>query len=1326
MLLRSVLAFALVWLASLAGAQERSFIDFDERMAEARGDADALATLMAEVENGFGGANDFNMVMGDKEWIRVNDVPVRVQVGGDWGNYTVNCKVRLQFVERTNPDGSKSVIGGSWTGGFEAGYRYVSQNDTQTITAYRDDGADDRFETFVSGDMLIGPDCTPGSGQAPEIAENARIKQLQQAELDCVNALLRLAEALAWNAPIPGECIYRNALFLDYAQDIQLTERNIQMTQQCVLESLTRIGETERASAACQAWMDEYSDVIERALGLCDMHEDPSAILVIMDPRPLHFKAQYSFGFQRTDCKTLTVEASFNLAPDDEFQVEAVFPTPDQCLGVDYVRPTLRLAFNQPVRQPEIEEKIRLRVMSGGSAQTVPATISETAPGIVDIAVDQQLEPLTFYWVEIADGEAGLRSASDVALVADRRDMSLYPEVAPLVAAGHRPALWFHTTAVSDMDQVANNRIDVRAGVYQVTRDAQLIRDRPTATRVWFDWQEEEAGDGRTRELCLNLKLTDFASGAPLYPEQEATIKPTDDYTEEELLYAEDSVNFFGWSPTGSETEVVVQATPPIYWHAPDSDAEAPELVGFQDVRHRSDEPVSLTLKYGYLQIADFEDGLNDDTARRLAVHMRAARDYTWQMAPVRAVHLENLGNFTPEALGLSASSQITSIAAAEGVSALTCLLGFCKLSPELRTMEFTNLIEAATKRFAQQYCRENLNACILVVPGLITNHRDVTTWTNGRGIFVSAAAMGLPSQYDLSDDQRSAESLSRWLGNGADAAHEVGHSFGLFHVPLRQEGNDDYKRLNRTGGIFEGIDGIRMATNGNGGHFKSTETGNPETPRFLAPLMFPSLLPTGATHILDDHYSTLARNIYGGNTWGQSTFSDNHPHAKISYTEYERRIMQSRLTLFDSIDPPDILQVARPIGHDPSATDVDEDGIMLRFSIFRDADGARLIYATAPEAVRVAAAPAPEADFLKAIVWAGDTQVAGRGFDLSDDDLQEVSVFMPLTIAAQSDVTRVTLESDDGQTRWEHMVGQLPTGPVTFATTADGSARLTWNAAAPQTQVTVGFDNGEAVTPLGMTTDTGQFDFNLLTAGVVGQGGFVLTFDNGISQTVLSAPASISTPFIALEDQQEGDALQPSLTVRFNRIIAAPLPAFVMTQDGAAIDVPVLASTLSDELFLTPSQALEPCAVYEIRADGQITDINGIRMRTAPVWTIDTTGEDCVTAPAPAASFAQVVMTSDAGERTFDGEVAVDAANPSLVISLPRQQITLALPALEAGNYSLVEITRGESRRDLIVQFATGGTADLTLTEAEGQLQGTFSIPIANGTMNGSFATRP
>lgn len=1246
-------------------------------------------------------------------------VPITLRISGDWGDYEVACDQPMIFAEQVAPTGELYVAASAGWGVFEAGYRYVGDVPPPAIRNYLEDNPEDGATTFVSGDMLLGPACDLSSVTAPEVIPHPIFAELEQANAACSDALIGLVLSGS-NGPIPAVCHTRNDLLIELGTRVGAIDLDPEMLQRCTLEIGLSASTGQPPSDACVSFVETRSDQVERGFGLCDLAEPPKARLRIIDPRPVTFAARYTHDYQRFDCKRFRVEAFINTDPPDYFDLAAVSPQPDECLSVEYVRPTFQVRFSNDLLDQDWTDLVRLQTLRGVTEVSVPLDITRSGPRSLDIAPQSPLAPLTSYTLALRVEQDGFRSADFEELRVSDLVVPVRGVGGPLTDGAFRPVTWFTTMPYSDLLETQEPQISLHGAVYQVSRDAHLIRERPTATRIWWDWAPDTSGlEGKTPTFCADFDALNADNDTPLYDTKPVVIRPTADYDDDDKLYARDSANLFNWRPTPDVEALTLRMRPSRYYIDPDSSRPPPEVTAPHDIKVLGNSPLRMTFKYAYLQILDFEEGLSVDGQDAMAQHMQAARRYAWQVGPFGKVSVENLGATTPQGLGLTLPDDL--VAGIEGIAG------------------------AGAQAFASQHCTRPDEVCFLFMPAVLRLHRDQSTPQTGRAIFASSAIMGFSSAFI--DPPATDGSARAWLkryqfvGNGADLAHEVGHSFGLYHMPLRVGGNDDYLRFSDKGGRFPSIDGVRMRLDGRGGTFKSSETGNPDDRLRLAPLMFPSVLPTGAGHPSLKNYNLWVQNAYlrAAAVYGLGYAVDSltgklnrpFPENDQSYVDAEKNLIRSDLTLLTD-DSADIAEgPPRSVGID-TATAGQTTGISVHFASHPSSGQLDISTLQMPRATTAAAQTPRLRDGQTPVTlqaFAGDRALAEFSFGVRTDRSETTQVFLPVAQADLSALTHLRLVDENGQEMWHDAVTPIaPLQNATFAT-RDGRGTLTWTGDETALPVIVTFEGSDGTRrSIGSTTDTGNYTFDLADSGLMGEGRFVLTLDNGLTRSSTTVSANVASPFAVLITSVAGTALQPEAIVAMNRDLTPDLPDFTLFRDDQLVGVSMGASAIDDTLFIAPTSPLAPCASYQIKSTTPLRDTTG--RATDDVLSLSiTTGDPVADCPEDtAAELATLTMTRGDKVEESTGGVAYDAAAQIVRLTFPRMVLDISAGDWGVGTYGLAELGRGEARNTLALRYATDATEDgsLQIEALGGALHVNFSAGLRGGGISGSFTFSP
>jgi hypothetical protein len=750
-----------------------------------------------------------------------------------------------------------------------------------------------------------------------------------------------------------------------------------------------------------------------------------------------------------------------------------------------------------------------------------------------------------------------------------------------------------------------------------------------------------------------------------------------------------------------------------------------------------------------------------------MARHMEAARQYTWQMGPFGRVSVENVGSVSAAALGVAVPWSLQSGVASEIEAGGVCVAagvaaaaeigggGRCEAVYALRAKRANAMFKTAAAAFADQHCNDTSTICFLFVPPLFGSHSDVSSRQTGRGVMVSGTVLGLNSLLSPPSSKTEWEQ-NRWIANGADLAHETGHSFGLYHVPLRVGGSarnfwesvekEDFQHYEAEGGRFPGIDGVRMRLDGTSGIFKSSKHGNPENRRLLAPLMFPNLLPKGAVQIMDLQYHlwlqrlSLGSPVYG---LGDHRFSDPDPkdpeervgqllENTITYNRMRSNLINSNIAIFDDRHLGNLDRETRAIGYAPNDARGRVDGIITTFSVLQDDDGAAIYPVIRP--THAVETPAPvtrdtEGAQITLVALADNETLAELTFWIADGMEQDMSVFVALSPDDLTTLTSIVLRSTDDTILFTQDIPKLPdTQSATLSQGPDGVSILDWVSQGTPSTVAIAFENAQDGqlhrVAIGSTTDTGRFVFNTARTGIFGTGEIKLTFDTGIATKVISVPASLESPFVSVISGQDGSVDQPQLFVAFNRPLLPDLPPFALLTDGKPVDIALSSHTVDGHLYIYPSEPLAPCTAYSIVAQSPLFDQIGNPLDETGKWALITrnASDDCPqAAPVRRASLS---MTRNAQTQTMVGEADVDAATPAIRLTFPRQTVVLSPALLSQGTYGLSSVSRGESRREIILDYKdTDAVKDvLTITESGGILVGEFTATVSGGTLQGAF----
>lgn len=217
--------------------------------------------------------------------------------------------------------------------------------------------------------------------------------------------------------------------------------------------------------------------------------------------------------------------------------------------NVDWERPGIQVTFNRPVDKASVRSgAVTLSYRDDQwRMQEVPVDLQLVAGRRVELTPQKPLKDGVRYRITVENGQDGVRSAQGESLGSDY--------------------IWdmYTTVDLGDDEDMPRLRAPleseegVEPHVFQTSRDAPLVTNKPTLTRVYAKW--ERRGDVARRWQVTKFPAKVRVKGKAntgdglLYPEKdEVLIRRPDRYTEDEILRAENSVNLFNWRPKAHET----------------------------------------------------------------------------------------------------------------------------------------------------------------------------------------------------------------------------------------------------------------------------------------------------------------------------------------------------------------------------------------------------------------------------------------------------------------------------------------------------------------------------------------------------------------------------------------------------------------------------------------------------------------------------------------------------------------------------------------------------------------------------------------------------
>ena len=1291
------LASGIIWPIGRADAQtDHIVIDVGSALEQARRNWRVSPPIADRIASAMEAQVPATIRLGADEWIRTPNVPIRVSVSGVYGDWTAECNIALTFQRKRTGDDRYTIQVNSVGGGLTAAYEYGEGVKGLAIANFVESPLGDEPISFVTGDLIFRPDCRPGPEGEAEYDTPALIRQYQRQSQACVLAIEAMGHnALSREAPPPPECVELTYLAQSFASAIGLNEDTLATLQRCTPAIAGGLGVERLIDPACAREVEAIGKQVSGALGLCDLAGSTSATLHVLDPDPYAFKATYTLSHQRADCKTFTVNAYINV-PKPEFSFIAAYPQEDECLVVEPVGPKLRLFFNRAIRERRLKEVLRLRTEHRGSEEIVPVDITQLSPGAIEVEPVGPLTPSALYWLEIRDGEDGILS-----------EQGDFIETIPglgRIDDDFVRLMQFHAAPFSE--RMTLERVPkLQAGVYQVSRDEPLILRRPTATRVWFDWETPDDRTSRfAQTFCARVEVKSVETEEQLAPSVNFDFRPTKSYLTEEKRQGKDTANVFNWRPRKAEPAIEVSVRPRLYWSGGAEHGDPPpELKLARPVAFQPDDPASLTLVYGYLSVFDFLNGIPEEMEAQMQRNMLNVRTYLWQNFPIEKTAARYVGRVTLPDLGMTENPA------------------------RLHLTESRYIFETATTYFGRDHCGGSHVVCVFFLPPINRFHEDRTRRDYGRAIRASTSVFSL--------SVASMDGSYSLISDGSGLTHEIGHSFGLSHLPNRVAEKEDYREYLQEGGIFPDIDGIRMHLSGQGGRIKSSETGNSEDANFLAPLMYPTIVGEPHQFMTNTHYRQLIQSIYNPGTaaegFGQGTLGELARWEQVTYDSIRNRLKRSQVSFFGEGGDDEAFQQPRPtlvLGRQDAGAGQARPAIMLPLLARFGPDGIEVTAAGTPELHSVAI----EENYHRAT---GDTFTLRLGWP--DGRSREHSFTVPRSTQLRSVLVDLFLPVED----------ELPSGYVLFDAKGevavrydfglvpdelhglgmemlpDGTARLYWNETAP-VRVRVDFlpDDDFQPVPVGLKATAGEFRFDPAELGRQGKGRMSLTFLNGLAARTFELPVDLKSPFIVKTQASEGEPLQPDVILTFNRALDADLPGFVL-ETASGERLPLSASSQSDQLILYPIQPLEPCQPYRIFADGPIRDHTGQAMQVRFERRLDVAGEDCARSSSDGA---RLIQTGSDGKHEFGGQATI-MEDGTVRLDFDRLTLFLQFPPGNETDLVLARTERGPGRRDLTLSYSKDGSGfgNASILRNRDAISGQFHAVVNGSTLDGSFTVR-
>ncbi len=485
--------------------------------------------------------------------------------------------------------------------------------------------------------------------------------------------------------------------------------------------------------------------------------------------------------------------------------------------NVDFKDPGIKVEFSDPVRFASVGDHFEVFTMgSDGEKISVPGEMVREDDHTLSFVPEAPLEPGVIYEARVLGGPGGLKSQFDAHLHEDYR--------------------WRFST----MFELNEENIDLH--VYQTSRDAPLVADKPTLTRVYVNWEEYEHIDADWQPTSFEaaVRIYDSADGE-LYTEYEQPVRihRPDQYNELDERHARHTVNLFGWKPNqrGGSTLIEAEIEPHEVYPEPTIPYR---YYGERQVERWPYDPPRLVFDYFLLPIGPWSEGIPSEALANARSMARSTAIYTTQTFPVVSTHGRYVG-----AANINFGDRVPdNLFSAEGAAEL--LLDATGIG---RTKRYLRRI---MQRIHDQY-GPRTNADVIV--GLFPLE------FYGSGQSFTDIDVNWDTIDEVPDFFFRTVMLPVWDGgpNSSALTHEFGHAFGLHHEP---PSSSEEERLAAVAAYeadrYPGIEGFRIAPSGTHGWNKSTEEGNAEHSMTLVSFMFPESRSQETAFTTDSHYRSL------------------------------------------------------------------------------------------------------------------------------------------------------------------------------------------------------------------------------------------------------------------------------------------------------------------------------------------------------------------------------------------------------------------------------------------------------------------------------------
>ncbi|MDD7973260.1 Ig-like domain-containing protein [Roseinatronobacter alkalisoli] len=570
--------------------------------------------------------------------------------------------------------------------------------------------------------------------------------------------------------------------------------------------------------------------------------------------------------------------AAWETDPDsclyEPLEVFASTPAHDR-ENVNYREPAVEVTFSDPVEPVSLTEGFSLSTRdASGERLTVDGAWMQAGAQDYAFVPDFPLRSGTIYEARITGGEDGVRAIDSGEVLEED--------------------YWWRFSTMINLDEQApadDPAFDMR--VFQTVRDAPLVMDKPTLTRVYVDWlpHDDIHPAWQPESYPMDIALAPLhprlvgQGGTPPGAEGELRIYRSSGFGDQDRRHARNTINFFGWEPewNGFTSELELVASPYDPFPQP-----LPETL-VEEVREVENWPVwpdDLVFRYGVIEVNEWEDGPPTEMRQVINSVIADAEELATAIMPVRAARGMRLGlRIGPEQLGTSGN--------------------------------YLNQLEHLMRNELPHALGSDNEVVMLFAPMSFA----------GPGLAFSA--LSRVSDLDRRMALLSPEDHVCYFGDEYVMAfvHEVLHTYGMWHNPAESDEIDlvqECLRINSaTGHVDQTIEGFRIDASGLDGWNKSAQEGNEESHDTLVSVMWPYLTSARQVWISEWEYEALQQSF--GTRWERFGSRD-LPVSGIRFAD----LPGQPAILTDARAPrPEYLTVLGVVALDGSALEI--DAITLR-----------------------------------------------------------------------------------------------------------------------------------------------------------------------------------------------------------------------------------------------------------------------------------------------------------------------------------------------------------------------------------------------------------